>query len=82
MQDVRVHNLSSVHKLFEDSPKGSAPSSTPVQAIALPARPVWVRLAGGDEYLVVATLGGGVLLYKTSDIVNGNVRWVRDLADG
>lgn len=81
MADVRVHDLRSVHKLLESSPKDAKPVSTPIQTITLPTRPVWVKLAGGDEHLVVATAGAGVLLFRISDVTAGNVRPFIAVAD-
>lgn len=43
MADVRLHTLSGIHKLLDESGKDSKPESVPVQTLSLPGRPIWVR---------------------------------------
>ena len=73
--DVRVHRLSEFQRLLDDAAKDATPVSEPVATIALSARPVWLRLAMGEERLFVALEDGrGALLFRLSDVTSGNVR--------
>lgn len=73
--DVRIHRLADIHRLINEAPGGNKtlPESAPVRTISLPARPVWVKSAVKDEYLVVATANGaGVFVWKLRDVVAGD----------
>lgn len=42
--DIRIHRLSEFHKVLEGAAAmDAAPESAPIQTIALPARPIWIR---------------------------------------
>ncbi|WVF70427.1 hypothetical protein IAT40_005217 [Kwoniella sp. CBS 6097] len=71
-QDIRIHRLSDFHHALETAAKDASAVSTPVQTIALTARPVWIRLAMNEEKLVVATdNGSGVHLFNLKDVLAG-----------
>lgn len=69
--DVRIHRLSQVHTQLESGSKDSQPTSTPIQTISLPSRPVWIRLAMSEERMVVALIDGTVHIYNLADVLRG-----------
>ena len=71
--DVRIHRLSEVHTQLKSGSKDIQPTSTPIQTISLPSRPVWVRLAMNEERLVVALTEGTVHIYNLADILRGQI---------
>ncbi|WOO77876.1 Nucleoporin [Vanrija pseudolonga] len=81
--DLRVHRLSALHKLVEDAVKDATNvNSTPVATVPLPARPVWIKLATGDQRLVVVTANDAVLLFQLQDLAAGNTAPYATLTSG
>ncbi|ORX36164.1 hypothetical protein BD324DRAFT_652063 [Kockovaella imperatae] len=80
--DIRIHRLSDVHKLLEDTPKDASPTSTPAYTVPLPSRPIWIRLAMREERLIVGLEGRGVQMFRLSDIVGGNTTPYHTFSDG
>ncbi|WVN88834.1 uncharacterized protein L203_104048 [Cryptococcus depauperatus CBS 7841] len=73
--DVRIYRLKDIHDLINEAPAGgkTLPEATPLRRIGLPARPVWIRLAMNEEYLIVATAhSSGVFVWKFQDVVMGD----------